>query len=189
MDSSSTPETDEIMRGVLNPTDWLKTKVGNLELQRDYLTNQLENARAAFGEHPDSEFDLAERISQLRDEHRNDFHVHTRNLELKEEVETANKRIGLLLCRIYRDGGHYQAAHGTRKACEDADLIMAKLNVDCDELNERLQERCRDYTTHAAKELDKQRVLRTALERISDGHDWMHPTAMKKIADQALKTQ
>lgn len=35
--------------------------------------------------------------------------------------------IGNLLARIHRDGGHYQNDHGTLKAAEDADLIVATL--------------------------------------------------------------
>lgn len=34
-----------------------------------------------------------------------------------------------LLCRIHRDGGHYIAEHGIRKALDDADLRVAKLNA------------------------------------------------------------
>jgi chromosome segregation ATPase len=41
-----------------------------------------------------------------------------------------------LLCRIHRDGGHYIAAHGVVKACEDADLIVAQLNCEHDALAE-----------------------------------------------------
>ena len=33
------------------------------------------------------------------------------------------------MARIHRDGGHYQAEHGTEKAAKDADLIVADLNA------------------------------------------------------------
>ena len=38
-----------------------------------------------------------------------------------------------LLCRIHRDGGHYISEHGIEKACQDADVIVATLNVQKDE--------------------------------------------------------
>jgi hypothetical protein len=34
-----------------------------------------------------------------------------------------------ILCRIHRDGGHYIAEHGWRKAINDADLKVAHLNA------------------------------------------------------------
>jgi len=37
--------------------------------------------------------------------------------------------ISNLLARIHRDGGHYEAEHGVRKALADADLIVSKLNA------------------------------------------------------------
>jgi hypothetical protein len=37
--------------------------------------------------------------------------------------------LGNLLCRIHRDGGHYIAEHGWRKAIDDADAICARENA------------------------------------------------------------
>lgn len=37
------------------------------------------------------------------------------------------QHLGNLLAVIHRDGGHYQAQHGTKKACEDAEAIVVKL--------------------------------------------------------------
>ncbi len=62
---------------------------------------------------------------------------------MSNQLESALARLGEskvqlsnLLCRIQRDGGHYEGEHGTEKAVEDADAIVAKLNADADELAE-----------------------------------------------------
>jgi hypothetical protein len=46
----------------------------------------------------------------------------------REPVEWEQTLLNLL-CRIHRDGGHYIAEHGIRKAIDDADLRVAKLNA------------------------------------------------------------
>lgn len=46
--------------------------------------------------------------------------------QLAESVSSASM-LSNLLARIHRDGGHYEAEHGTRKACVDADDIVAHL--------------------------------------------------------------
>lgn len=45
------------------------------------LEEVIKNAKSAFGEHPDTDMDLAERISQLRDENRAWFHKYTKNIQ------------------------------------------------------------------------------------------------------------
>ena len=51
---------------------------------------QLENARVAFGFHPDSEMDLAQMIFELRNRERDLFHNNTklvnRLVELKDKI-------------------------------------------------------------------------------------------------------
>lgn len=47
-------------------------------------------------------------------------------------VETAlreafERNLGNLLARIHRDGGHYQAQHGTEKAAADADALVVEM--------------------------------------------------------------
>jgi uncharacterized coiled-coil DUF342 family protein len=48
------------------------------------LKEKVENAYSALGEHPDSDFDIAERIGQIRDEGRAHFHTVTK---LQAELE------------------------------------------------------------------------------------------------------
>jgi len=46
---------------------------------------------------------------------------------LAADLNEARANVGNLLARIHRDGGHYEARHGTAKAVADADLIVAEL--------------------------------------------------------------
>jgi hypothetical protein len=60
-------------------------------------------------------------------------------LQLQRSIERdgGNQRdnhLGNLLARIHRDGGHYESEHGTDKAAEDADLIVANLYGQVDAL-------------------------------------------------------
>lgn len=48
---------------------------------------EIENAKSALGEHPDSLVDLAQRISDIRDEGREHFHTVTRLQERMSELE------------------------------------------------------------------------------------------------------
>ena len=43
--------------------------------------------------------------------------------------EPKAKMLSNLLARIHRDGGHYEAEHGTKRAVDDADTKVAKLNA------------------------------------------------------------
>lgn len=54
----------------------------------------------------------------------------------RTERNTMRDRLLNLLARIHRDGGHYVTEHGVEKACEDADEIVARLNVEGDELKD-----------------------------------------------------
>lgn len=49
------------------------------------LREELESIKSAFGEHPDSEVDLPQRVFELRNQVRAQFHAHTRDL-LSAEV-------------------------------------------------------------------------------------------------------
>ena len=44
-------------------------------------------------------------------------------------AQSAEQHLSNLLARIHRDGGHYEAQHGTEKAVEDADTKIAHLNA------------------------------------------------------------
>lgn len=48
------------------------------------------------------------------------------------DTARVKKQLSNLLARIHRDGGHYEVKHGTDKAVEDADLIVAKMNAAAD---------------------------------------------------------
>lgn len=52
----------------------------------------------------------------------------------RDEALISERNLGNLLARIHRDGGHYQAKHGTLKACVDADLIVSGLLGKADSL-------------------------------------------------------
>jgi len=62
---------------------------------------------------------------------------------LREAIEQAEKQVawqqelGNILCCIHRDGGHYISEHGWRKAIDDADLKVAKLNAESDTSSEQ----------------------------------------------------
>ena len=47
-----------------------------------------------------------------------------------EALRIAEERLSSLLARVHRDGGHYEAAHGTEKAWADADEIVARIYAD-----------------------------------------------------------
>ena len=61
------------------------------------LRAEVENARVAFGEHPDSPLDLPQRISELRDEARGMFHANTKLSEDKRELRDENDALKRLL--------------------------------------------------------------------------------------------
>lgn len=66
---------------------------------------------------------------------------------------------------------------------------IRQLEADKQELLDRLIERCADYTTHAAKELDKLRAYKADAERLAltlSRVDWAHPNRIKVLADEAL---
>lgn len=53
----------------------------------------------------------------------------------RARADTAEHRLRNLLALIHRDGGHYEAAHGMAKACNDAEaLVVARLGA-VDEIN------------------------------------------------------
>jgi hypothetical protein len=47
----------------------------------------------------------------------------------KQEPVAWQQELTNILCRVHRDGGHYIAEHGWRKAIDDADLKVADLNA------------------------------------------------------------
>ena len=49
-----------------------------------------------------------------------------------DDPEELRQTLANILCRIHRDGGHYIAEHGWRKAIQDADLKVAQMNADAD---------------------------------------------------------
>lgn len=49
-------------------------------------TEQIENAKAALGFHPDSDTNIADEISRIRDEGRDHFHTVTKQLDVIAEL-------------------------------------------------------------------------------------------------------
>lgn len=62
------------------------------------------------------------------------------NKALTAQRDAARHHTSNLLARIHRDGGHYESEHGTSKAVEDADGIVASLYTDRDRLSAELAE-------------------------------------------------
>jgi len=54
-----------------------------------------------------------------------------------QEPVAWQQELGNILCLIHRDGGDYISEHGWRKAIDDADLKVAKLNAESDTSSEQ----------------------------------------------------
>lgn len=65
--------------------------------------------------------------------------AHCKPVQQSEPVCNFEQELMNLLCRIHRDGGHYIAEHGVRKAIDDADLRCAENNAMLDALLEPVQ--------------------------------------------------
>lgn len=57
-----------------------------------------------------------------------------------ESAEETRARLGGLLARLHRDGGHREAEVGTARACEEADAIILRLLARADALDRLLAE-------------------------------------------------
>jgi hypothetical protein len=80
---------------------------------------------------------------------------------LTAALEEAQRSLGNLLAIIHRDGGHYQAEHGTTKAVEDAHLIWAELMTAAEEAQRERDEY--SYQASLASNIpDLQRQLENA---------------------------
>lgn len=86
--------------------------IAKLDKEADEYGRALEDARALLADSPTA---AARQVSAA----------------LRERDE-ARRHLGNLLARIHRDGGHYEAKHGTEKAVKDADYIVAQLYTDAD---------------------------------------------------------
>lgn len=94
---------------------------------------------------------------------------------VKPPADPCSKALGNLLARIHRDGGHYQAEHGTEKACIDAETKFNEIRQviaerpPCDKLRAAAQavtnewEEC-TFSSYSIK------ALRTALDEL-EGKD------------------
>lgn len=80
---------------------------------------QVRDGRLGWGLAPRSNGDLC-RYSDYAD-------LERQIAELRAERDKAQRHTSELLARIHRDGGHYEADHGTSKAAADADTIVANL--------------------------------------------------------------
>lgn len=66
------------------------------------------------------------------------------------DVATSLNQLSNLLARIHRDGGHYEHEHGTAKAVEDADKIIADLYGQVEELRCALEQSLKLQSHYAA---------------------------------------
>lgn len=90
------------------------------------LKEQIENARAAFGEHPDSEIELAQRISELRDSNRGYFHAQTKWIEDRDALRL----------RVAELENHLREIHGCFDAAEAEGFEVMLEDVDDDRLRD-----------------------------------------------------
>lgn len=87
---------------------------------------------------------VSELESQVRDCEKHNEILKQSELRLLKEVrdltgerERERQALGNLLAVIHRDGGHYQAEHGSKKAAEDAETLVCWLRDNVERL-ERL---------------------------------------------------
>lgn len=66
-------------------------EVAELQEKLRAAQERIEAAKAALGEHPDTDIDLAERISQIRDEGRAHFHTVSRLQERIAQLTAENE--------------------------------------------------------------------------------------------------
>lgn len=64
------------------------------------LTEERENILSALGEHPDSPVDIAQRISDIRDEGRAHFHVLTQTQENLRDAQRKVRELASETCRL-----------------------------------------------------------------------------------------
>lgn len=60
--------------------------------------------------------------------------------DLTGERERERQALGNLLAVIHRDGGHYQAEHGSKKAAEDAETLVCWLRDNVERLESQVRE-------------------------------------------------
>lgn len=127
--------TDIAAKQELSPAYWRLEGVrlvalnGQLARENAELREVIESAKAAFGEHPDSEVNLAERIAELRDQARKPFHESTKAMQecnrLTAKVEQAKD--ALQKEQAYRDSeldkAHQQIATLRAKLDEARQVI------------------------------------------------------------------
>lgn len=85
------------------------------------------------------------------------------NAALKAERDVARRHTSNLLARIHRDGGHYETEHGTSKAVEDADEIIARLYAD--------ETRIEALVDRAGEALEPIGSIAGAVFRVEDGRE------------------
>lgn len=72
-----------------------------------------------------------ERMTYERDVWKSKSVMHSKQaIEARAGLARARHHTSNLLARIHRDGGHYEMEHGTSKAVEDADAIVASVYAD-----------------------------------------------------------
>ena len=85
----------------------------------------------------------------------------------RDDLRNSNREISQLLsnllARIHRDGGHYEAEHGTAKAVADADVIVANMYAMQKTLNDqkhKTKPAWYEALTEVAKRHDNERAVR-----------------------------
>ena len=116
-----------------------EAEVGRLtnKLNTDSQTLEIECLKAEVG-----------RLTRSCDGWQGDARLYARNAaDWEAKARTAEAERDDLLARIHRDGGHYVLEHGVKKACADADLIVANLYAERDGLLGALREIARVDTS------------------------------------------
>ena len=105
-----------------------------------------------------------------------------------------------LLARIHRDGGHYEAEHGTEKAAQDADLLVAHSNMEYDVLREQIAaaidaltkdaERLNFIEVHAATNtLEWNRKSKWSYHRTLTSYEYQTFKSVREAIDAAIAAQ
>lgn len=92
------------------------------EAQAERLTIQRAIAKTQIGGDGSEDDDVKYSLDEITD------HIAEMDRQRKERLQQAQQLgnlLGNLLTVIHRDGGHYQCAYGTTKACEDAEKLSA----------------------------------------------------------------
>ncbi len=125
----------------------LKPRVKQIEEDRNKALDVIENALGALGEHPDSDINIATRISEIRDEGRGHFHTVTKmgvelasargmirrlldwGLEDPHDPARDSEKVFLVTSAEAEAAGAVLSAPLLRRALRDRNALLAALDI------------------------------------------------------------